>query len=553
MNEWFQKEKLEYEDIEVPDELLLLVRRTVAEDRRKKAMKRRNYMIRMASSVAAMVLLCLGIGVNSSYTFAKTAAKMPVVNTVANAMIVRSYKAEVITAAEEEIEEKKRQKQQKQEEKQKQKQQKQQEQETQQKQETEESVQKEGGQQADTTISNNNAVNQEETAPSEKNEEASQGLEAWISGLTIEDLKAAAELYTPDMEERYAKAPEKLRTILLAELPEKDISLYGYHENNAYKGVALRVGGNFRCFDWVYMDESKKLPRLFCVDADGNGKEELAIMLYNQEVLREEIPERNLPEPEGDAGAASGQPKREQGEAIEKPENVSEESAGKTAEGSGAKAEEQKTAEGGGAKAEEQKTTEGSDAEEADMAETAKDVYGNDTGLSQEQPEEKIYECTGELLIVSFEGENWKVGNFSVKDQESQILSQLKADYDEEKRALQLYLMEEPFGGQIVLGEMQGMYNPGEEDRKFVYKKLRPVLKECFAAGDGLSLCFAVDAVFQDGEGKNRYLKLEPELEADVSLDGDSVTIKNLRVKGQIPEEKTPEGKSGTSETAGKK
>ncbi len=104
---YFLDEKLEYEDIEVPDELLLLVRQTVAADRRKKAVKRRNHIISVIGSIAALFIICLGIGVNSSFTVAKTAVKIPVVNSVAKAMIVRSYKAEAITAAAEELQQKK--------------------------------------------------------------------------------------------------------------------------------------------------------------------------------------------------------------------------------------------------------------------------------------------------------------------------------------------------------------------------------------------------------------------------------------------------------------
>ena len=35
-HDYFQEEKLKYEEIEIPDELLLMVRQTVAADRRKK-------------------------------------------------------------------------------------------------------------------------------------------------------------------------------------------------------------------------------------------------------------------------------------------------------------------------------------------------------------------------------------------------------------------------------------------------------------------------------------------------------------------------------------
>ena len=58
-HDYFQEEKLKYEEIEIPDELLLMVRQTVAADRRKKTAAWRNRMIKMAGSVAAILLLCL--------------------------------------------------------------------------------------------------------------------------------------------------------------------------------------------------------------------------------------------------------------------------------------------------------------------------------------------------------------------------------------------------------------------------------------------------------------------------------------------------------------
>ena len=65
--DYFQDEKLKYEDIEIPDELLLLVRQTVAQDRRKKASVRRNRILRAVGSVAA--------GITSLYINTKSPQK----------------------------------------------------------------------------------------------------------------------------------------------------------------------------------------------------------------------------------------------------------------------------------------------------------------------------------------------------------------------------------------------------------------------------------------------------------------------------------------------
>ena len=99
--DYFQDEKLKYEDIEIPDELLLLVRQTVAQDRRKKASVRRNRILRAVGSVAAVLFLCVAIGVNTSYAFAETAVKIPVVKSIAKTVVVRSYRPEIIAVYEE--------------------------------------------------------------------------------------------------------------------------------------------------------------------------------------------------------------------------------------------------------------------------------------------------------------------------------------------------------------------------------------------------------------------------------------------------------------------
>lgn len=65
------------------------------------------------------------------------------------------------------------------------------------------------------------------------------------------------------------------RTEPLASIPEHDIFLYG--EEN---GVALRIGDETRTFDWMYMTPTNYVPRLQVQDYDGDGKEELSVILH---------------------------------------------------------------------------------------------------------------------------------------------------------------------------------------------------------------------------------------------------------------------------------
>lgn len=277
--DYFQDEKLNYEDIEVPDELLFMVRRTIAADRKKKAALRRHRMLKAAVSVAAVWFLCLTIGVNSSYAFAETAVKIPVVNTVAKAVVMRSYRPEIIAVYEEYKKISSHSK-------------------------SPEEVAEIQPEETEPAVSNNEALMQEEVEeqqPIEQEpEEILEGLDAWKAEMTPEKFKEVTELYTPEMESRYAETPEKLRTILLAQLPEKEISLYGYHENGKTTGVALFVKDTYQYFDWNYMNDSKKLPDISCIDTDEDGSEEIVVLLYNKvseikEASKENIGESELP------------------------------------------------------------------------------------------------------------------------------------------------------------------------------------------------------------------------------------------------------------------
>lgn len=272
---YFQDEKQEYERIEIPEELLLMVRQTVAADRRKKAVRIRMRILKTAGSVAAVLFLCLTIGVNSSYAFAETAVKIPIVKSVAKAVVIRSYRPEIIAVYEEykvsghagetpgQPENG----------------------------EPAEMIPTESGN--DVPASEGTDETPEQSQPAEQEpEETLTGIDAWKAEITPEKLKEVTETYTPDMEKQYADTPEKLRTILLAKLPGKDIALYGYHENGSLTGAMLRMGDKCQYFDWNYMLEAGKLPELSCEDMD--GEEKIVVFLYNKESAEEEITEENI-------------------------------------------------------------------------------------------------------------------------------------------------------------------------------------------------------------------------------------------------------------------
>lgn len=486
---YFQKEKLEYEDIEVPDELLLLVRRTVAADRRRKALKQRNHIIRAAGSVAAVIFVCLMIGVNSSYAFAKTAVKVPVVKSVAKALIVRSYKTEVITAAEEELEIARQEKAARKNEKKQEPEQKQ------------EPVPEVSGNEIKET--------EPETAAPEEQEEALQGLEAWISGLTLEELKGVTELYQANMEKDYADTPEKLRTVLLAELPKKEIYLYGYHENGALNGVALRVKDSFQCFDWTYMDGSKKLPEIACADFNGDGKEEIAVLFYRETVYKEQISE-DAAAPLENAEEKSAKEETEAANSGAQAENAPEKPADETG-----LPETTDTADISDAK----KPAADNEEKESAIKENMPDVSQNDISPAEDTEKKAEIQPT-ELRVISTQGESWTISVLFAKDYENQLLGMLKAEYNQETNTLQLYLKEEALGEEIAL--------EGEEEAKRTFKALQIAPQRTFQLENNLSLQFQAEAVFQKEDGEDEIITLPTDYEAGIYYEADTLEVKTI-------------------------
>lgn len=527
-HDYFQEEKLKYEEIEIPDELLLMVRQMVAADRRKKTAAWRNRMIKMAGSVAAILLLCLTIGVNSSYAFAETAVKIPVVKTVAKAVIVRSYKADIIALDEQNSKEKE-----------------------------EKPLMGQEADEPEPSVSGNDTVSEneapEQPAQPETTEEVPGGVEAWKAEMTAEKLREIKEIYTPDMEERYADEPEKLRTILLAELPEKDISLYGYHENGVLTGTALRVKDSCRYFDWNYMNGTKKLPDISFADADGDGEEELVVLLYNGEPQTKTITREDIEAP--DKTAAEGSEASEDGngnisneaEAETVParntavaENIPEKKNTETAAENTSMSKTAETAENTTAGKEPDIADDGrmkisaQDAAEDGLEETASgdgsdetaaksdmpSVSGNDVSVS-EKPQEAPKQQAGELWLISLKGENWTASVLSINDYESQIIHQLKAEYDETAGAIQLYLMEEPFGKSEKL--------PEEEKDGLTYEAVNLAPEREFITEKGLFLHFRMEAVFVNANGEEVFFPLSIKLKAEICLEDGSLVVENIK------------------------
>lgn len=479
---YFQDEKLKYEDIEIPDELLLLVRQTVAQDRRRKAAVQRNRILRTVGSVAAILFLCLTIGVNSSYAFAETAVKIPVVKSIAKTVVVRSYRPEILAVYEENKSDKSSGK------------------------PKSEPEQVDPQPEEMPAVSGNDAVSEDVTQPEQADpqpEEIAKGMDAWKAEMTVEKFREVTERYTPDMEERYADAPEKLRTILLAELPEKEVSLYGYHEDGKITGVAILIEDNVQYFDWNYMNDSKKLPDISTADVNEDGEEEIVVLLYNgapqkKEISKEDIAEPGTEEGQGDGAEIAADIKEDKEVKEVKEDNKEDSTADETKE---------------------------SDQSEmsADHEDDADSTTVSDNDIKPAEPEkepEQPVQQAGEIWIISPKEENWTANMLSVNDYESQILHQLKAEYDETAKTVQLYLVEEPFGDAIKLQT--------EGADSLAYEALNIGANRKFETEDGLTIHFKPEAVFQAEAGEKVTVALETDLKAKIRLEGDSLTIENI-------------------------
>lgn len=387
---YFQDEKLNYEEIEVPDELLFMVRRTIAADRKKKAAVRRTRMLKTACSVAAVLFLCLTIGVNSSYAFAEAAVRIPVVKGVAQAVVVRSYRPEIMAVYEENRAGRR--------------------------------AEKVPEDQPDTVLAEgekDTLPTPEETAGQETSEqiaaEAATGLDLWKAEMTSEKLREVTDIYMPELEQKYADMPEKLRTILLAELPEKDISLYGYHEGGNVTGTALRVKDTHQYFDWHYMDESGKLPEIFCEDIDGDGKEEILVFLYNGA-----LPETEAVKEDAASGEGAAEKSTAAGADVnaDTASNKTAEAAEKKEESTSEKAAEKKEVSAQAEESEEPSVSSDT-VSDNDITETPEPALENkqeEPTENKQKPDIEKEKPVGELWAVSPAGELWSASLLSPDD-----------------------------------------------------------------------------------------------------------------------------------------
>ena len=331
----FQAEREAYQQIEIPDELQYVVKKSIKKAEKLRLEKRKRLIIRSIASVAALFFLTLTIGVNSSYAVSKKVSKMPVVRSVAKVLTVRKYTAE--KAADPELQQELAEAQ-------------------------ENSEIPVDGLMIEAIPEETVEVQPEqpEVADVPKTEEEAEavileGYEKWAKELTIEKLDLITELYevpvaeeeeaetkvtaqedsakkedvtketsakegTAEKKETVAKEAvsgndkaaqetpqdakkeqttdaskegqevskeaeedKKLDTILLAELPKEEIRLYGYHENGVVRGVALRIKDRFTCFDWTYLDNRGILPELSYGDANEDGEKEILVFLYNNQ------------------------------------------------------------------------------------------------------------------------------------------------------------------------------------------------------------------------------------------------------------------------------
>ncbi len=484
--DYFQDEKLKYEDIEIPDELLLLVRQTVAQDRRKKASVRRNRILRAVGSVAAVLFLCVAIGVNTSYAFAETAVKIPVVKSIAKTVVVRSYRPEIIAVYEENKSSK-----------------------------NSKNSRNGGEPEAETeqpqpevipTESGNDVISGDVVQP-EKTEEQPEkpvgGMDAWKAEMTVDKLREITERYTPDMEERYADAPEKLRTILLAEIPEKRVSLYGYHEDKKITGVALLVEDSVQYFDWNYMNNTGKLPDISAADVNEDGEEEIIVFLYNGAPQKKEISKEDIAEPGTEKERNDGTETETVSE--EEPADIKEETETTVSDQSETPADNAKDTNDANDTNDTEKTT----------------VSGND--IKPAEPEKKpepVEQKAGEIWVISPGEGDWTANMLSVNDYESQILHQLKAEYDEGADAVQLYLMEEPFGEPVKLSD--------GDTGKLTFGAINLAPEREFVSEKGLSLYFRMEAAFLNADGEEEVFGIDRGLKAEVCLENGSFTIKNI-------------------------
>lgn len=96
-----------------------------------------------------------------------------------------------------------------------------------------------------------------------------EGTEEYMDRLMTADLSKA----------KAAEGMDDWNTIVrLAELPKYDITVYGYNDEEYHdKGVAVRIGEDINCFDWMYITPKRILPEIYWDDTKKQLQVELNI------------------------------------------------------------------------------------------------------------------------------------------------------------------------------------------------------------------------------------------------------------------------------------
>lgn len=251
---YFENERMEYEQIEIPEELDFVVHQAISVANKKRKKKFATMTGRVAGIAAAALILSLTLGANTSYAFAKAVSKIPVLKEVSQVLTFRDY-SEEIDADPDPIKPIKKHN-------------------------------KQDGTDPDAQITPIDSEGFDTTEAVEKTP-----FEKWEESLTPEQLKQIVSVYNPAAAKESEEAGVYETTILLAYLPAEqaaeagiigDVAVYGYHENGSLSGVVVRMGDTLHVFaDWTYLNEAGVMPDVSVQDLYGTGEKSLVVYLYN--------------------------------------------------------------------------------------------------------------------------------------------------------------------------------------------------------------------------------------------------------------------------------
>jgi hypothetical protein len=77
----------------------------------------------------------------------------------------------------------------------------------------------------------------------------------------------------------------------IAAIPEKDIYLYGYNNGGC---LLLKYQDKYEAFNYYWLTPRMVLPEMYLYDYDANGKEELAVKLYQASGTKYEDTQRRI-------------------------------------------------------------------------------------------------------------------------------------------------------------------------------------------------------------------------------------------------------------------